>query len=345
MKGFIRILEAIIASIILLTSLTFFFKTEIRPTEWGDVLTKTRAEDLLYAMERNNTLQEAMLANDATKISGVIAGLDALPPAIDWSLRIKGIPPPFIFIGCSCTQQGKTDLESRLDPLSFAYHGRPVEIRIQQGTVQELISREDTNVLLLTDYDPNLKLMERELNSFLERGGTIFIFSDLEQREVEDGYINKTFGLMWGGVGSSSGIFYSLADAASMKIKKYYGAVQTTGDSTFTFQSISLIAVDSRTAIISDTGQRSLVKTNDGIINGRGRAVWFADYDEAETDVNELLKAAVMWASGESFRLEDGIKRITPKRVEVSFISSYKSGTEAADVYEAVLTLWNILEA
>ena len=49
MKGFIRILEAIIASLLLLALLAYFFEPVVKYSKWPDVSESIKAEDALVA--------------------------------------------------------------------------------------------------------------------------------------------------------------------------------------------------------------------------------------------------------------------------------------------------------
>ena len=56
MKGIIKILEAIIASIILITTISFFITVE-RTTRWDTALFQTKMQDTLSSLDRSGNLE------------------------------------------------------------------------------------------------------------------------------------------------------------------------------------------------------------------------------------------------------------------------------------------------
>ncbi|MCX6815517.1 MAG: hypothetical protein NT120_01525 [Candidatus Aenigmarchaeota archaeon] len=333
MKGFVRILESIIASIIILTSLTFFFNITIKPSNWEDVFLQVRAEDILSILERNGTIYQAVKYNNPSLIDVILANqnLSFLPFTSDYSFEVRGIPNPIIYVGCDCSSSEINNLTQMLSPLTFNYKDRQLQIRIDSASLNNI--KKETNVLFFFGYH-NLNTSKANMNNFLQAGGTLFMLTDLTRQQVEDGIMNETFGLKWGMTGDNGGSFYGSdnENTTSFRIYKYYKNL-TGGEGPFTFSSGSSIAVDNRTVV--EGNGASLVKVNKEIVNGNGRTVWFDNY--ASSQVNNLTKATILWASGEKFRLDSKSKNILPHHV-VSRVFVYDS-----DVYEIVLTLWNVL--
>ncbi|MBI4163010.1 MAG: hypothetical protein HY513_04970 [Candidatus Aenigmarchaeota archaeon] len=64
MKGFIKIFEAIIASLILLVSLTFFFVPLTKPTSWDKTLLQLSVQDALGALSASGNLTDYVKSDD-----------------------------------------------------------------------------------------------------------------------------------------------------------------------------------------------------------------------------------------------------------------------------------------
>ncbi len=338
MKGFIKILEAILASIVILIALTFFFNIDVKQTDWDNILLQIRAEDVLASLVNNGTITEAIYTSNPSLINNSLLDttLGMLPATIDYSLEIRGIPNPVIYIGCNCTDASVADLENRLSPLDFKYKGRDISIRIAQDSLEN--TRSETDILFLHGYK-DLKPYSSSLEKFLENGGTIFMLGDLTQSQVEDGFMNTTFGLNWSiNSRSNTGIFVPPDNenfTSKFRIEKYYNNL-TNDTPIFGFAGAASIGIEDDHTIIISYGGTSLVKVNKDIVSGNGRTVWMSDYVQSSA-TNNLTKAVIMWASGEEFRLNRE-KAVPPKHLETRYIIRDK------DTYEAVLSLWRIFQ-
>lgn len=338
MNGFVRLLESIIASVILLSSLSFFVSFPQLETNWNDVILQDIGKDALAVAELTEDLKGAVRYNNLVLAENIF--LSVLPKNVGFSMEVSGIPNPVIFIGCNCTQTEINDLENRLDPLDFSYKGRNISIRVENVQITDI--RPETNILFIFGYK-DLGLLKNSINDFLEGGGTIFMFADLTQDVVNDGVINSTFNLSWEGtamLGSGTFLDSSNPDRVSFRIKKYYDNISDDGSLAFyNFHTllasypVNRIRTDTKTVIIDDQGL-SIVKTNSGVEKGSGRTVWFAKYDGNDND--ELLKSMIMWASGERFNLDMQPKTFGKKNVKM------KTFIYDRDPYIFSLTLWNI---
>ena len=85
MKGFVRILEALISSIILFTSLTYFF-TAYDYSFWNTASLRTLMQDAVSALYLGGAINDSFYSADP---AGVKAALDSImPPTTDYSAEI-----------------------------------------------------------------------------------------------------------------------------------------------------------------------------------------------------------------------------------------------------------------
>ena len=117
---------------------------------------------------------------------------------------------------------------------------------------------------------------------------------------------------------------------------------------------LNKIHMDDKTIIKSLGGGPaaiSLVKINKEIHkNGKGRSVWFADYDKScppapapctrVERLNSLLKSAVLWASGEKYKMDPPFKSVPT--VESSNSYSYFDIIDGFEPFEISLIVWKI---
>lgn len=106
------------------------------------------------------------------------------------------------------------------------------------------------------------------------------------------------------------------------------------------FDSNNRIDIDRKT-IISDSNRAfSFVKSNYYITPyGNGRSLWIANYDTARTDINQLLKASVLWASGERFKMDQIYKDTASQSY---FEYSYLGILDGFEPFKISLLAWNV---
>ena len=342
MKGFIRILEAIISSLILIAVLPFFL-VQPSESEWGNIALQTNALDTLAVLQKTTRLETYVKNNDVAALNSELIRL--LPKAADFSVEVSGIPNPVILVGCVCTSTEIDDLENLLWPLNFQYKERQISIRVSNMTMNTVDPR--TRVLFIFGY-LNLTPYKSILTQFLESGGTIFMFTDLTSSQTQDGILNTTFGLKWNAVISSGGSASFFVPGGttkiSHKVSRYYENISGRAD-TGTFSglgdsSINRIEIDNKTVIFSS--QVSLVKANDYVSkNGKGRTIWFANYgytldNDAAQRLKNLTKATIMWASGENYKMDPFTKRPAQRFLEATHIGQI----DGVEPFEIKLVVW-----
>jgi len=338
MKGIARIIETIIASIIILTSLSFFLTGPVKTTNWDITVSEIRAQDAMAAVYGEGNLAIYIRNNDDVSLRSTLSNI--FPASTDFSINIRGIPNPIIFLGCVCSIVQLNDIETRLDPLFFVYKERDMEIRVERVTVSD---PKESDILLFMDFDdldnnytdPNSK---NKIDQFLENGGTIFLLDDLTQTDAGSTVMVDIFNLSWkSGVPSGAGNLYDVGnpERISYNVAKYYE--NTTGGTGpfIPFNFISHIDIDNNTIIADGVEQFSFVKGNKNVINGNGRTLWFAENGQGA--INDLTRAAIMWASGENYKMDGAVVKtppLTSRRANI-FIHDL-------DTYEFSITTWNI---
>lgn len=339
-KGFARILEAILASVVMLTILAYFFNQGHISSNWSYTITRLQAHDMIASMYLTGELQKYVRDDDYTALNGRISRI--FPDTIGYSVEINGIPNPIIYVTHSCS--GK-NFENILYPTDFNYSMRNISIRLKTLTTSfnEMDSR--TNIFITCDYS-DLVSQKDYINKFLEKGGTIFLFSDIGS-DINDNsenskYVRYIFNLTWkGSVSSSNPEFYDVYDPEkpSYYIAKYYRNITGISQkpSFFGFHN-SEIATNEKTVVFSIHDNVSFVQVNYYIINGKGYAVWFNNYDNNQ-NTNDLFKAAVMWASGRSYKMDSYTKNTGPV---YSYATYIVSGHDSFEPFEVNLIFWRI---
>jgi len=118
----------------------------------------------------------------------------------------------------------------------------------------------------------------------------------------------------------------------SYRIAKYLKNISGLSESTVFDFSESGIGADSKT-IVGST--RSFVKANYDIKNGNGRAVWFSGRFLSNEN-KWLLKAMILWASGESYSMDLYEKTVPKYYTRIKYILS------GSEDYAIDMKLWTV---
>ena len=432
MKGFVKTLEVIMASVILLCSLSFFISFQMRQSEWSSSYLDISGRDSLMALGLSGNLKEFVIANNFTEASG---GLEhyiktMLPRTMLFSVEMENIPRPNIRIGCSC---GYYDMERLREILSLPYNSSSLQFRGRQTSlvldnetrIAELLSRKDIDVIFLFNMT-NLSAYENEVRNFLDGNRAIIAIHDSNQAS-EDDYFNGLAAIDWGvGSPSSNSYFeYSTPENVSAKMSKiftssysrahtpefslneerkgyfylkqtpyeirtgtdnssapylvynynlYYRgdiftvdqwAVMVVGidsnfyddgityadlrilNSSYSFtipnhDSMNNILKNSKTVLTTDNGFSSMQANLHATRSGNGRFVWIKNYDESYNDINQLTKAALIWAASGRFNLDENVG--TPKDIPpvYSRVSYEVAGNSEFEPYTISLVIWYV---
>ena len=324
MKGFIKIFEAIIASLILLASLSFFFSMPLADQQDYRSI-RVGAEDLVFSMDKNGTLEKYIFTNNKTALADMLSKF--LSKSADFSVGIKNVPNPDIYIAALSAED--RDRVNNIAGDEIIFKNRTIILHYENTSLDNI--KGETNMVVYFGY----RLLDKEkLNEFLGRGGTVFMIGDLDESQTKDGIMNDTFGLFWAGSGTDYAVFHDTENQenVSYRIAKYLKNISGLSESTVFDFSESGIGADSKT-IVGST--RSFVKANYDIKNGNGRAVWFSGRFLSNEN-KWLLKAMILWASGESYSMDLYEKTVPKYYTRIKYILS------GSEDYAIDMKLWTV---
>lgn len=350
MKGFVRILEAIIASLILLSSLSYFF-TISSSNDWDITLLQADVQDTLVSMDRT-VLQAYLKDNDKVAIESTLRSL--LPDTVDFSTTVEGLPNADIFIGCNCTAQEIDDLKQDILRLSpddtISFKDRNITIRVKNESINNIDPR--TNILFLFGYE-DLTPNRPFIDPFLARGGTIFMLARIDPNPLDQN-LKEIFGLEEvNPSGSKLAIFYDTLspENVSFKVFDYFIGIGGNVSEDFGPFDEDKIKVNFKTVAVNkippSQKRDSFANTNFNIsANGKGRAVWVGNYlytntDSVTNNTNKLVTALVLWGSGEAYVLDPILKNLPDTFYEYRYIGVL-NGTAGTEPFTLKLKVWHV---
>ena len=358
MKGFIRILEAFIASIILFTSLTYFFDISSYDF-WGSATLRTTVQDSLTTFYLNDDFNTAIFNNDKIQIKNELTKI--LPTTTNYLVEIGNIPSPEIKVHCVCTQEASAQITEMLLAVNgFFYKGRTIKILI--GTDPDIKNVDGAaDLILFLDFD-EIKDEKPLLRFWQNNGKNLMLFTELRESTFTsdtNDVLKDIFDLEWkssANAASGNAEFIGADDVKknSYKIGKYFEKSSTyaiTED--FNFPKIDSSTLLNRIVNDDDTIIKNLHAQSDKeysfvqVKNTKGRATWFADYDGVtdsitpgtpdNDDINKLLRSVIMWSSGEQYVLVDGgLPSLQP------YTSYDLFGSIEGDPYSINILIWSV---
>ncbi len=330
MKGFIKILETVIACIILLTSLTFFFTLTQKSDVWTENVIQQRSLDTIIIVSSDPSPADA----DNSYISSAIKSFDssqdstrtnllllhdkikkALPTNIDYALIVEGIPKPVINIKCNCNG---LDVGSLLDSVEeLAYKGRQIKFAVSDN-----IPDDEADVVVYTDYT-DIPGNKDSINRLLADGKSVFLIDDItgdvvkpEELDILREILALEKDVSPGIAPSGNSVFTNNINNINVyTIKKYLDSIKKsdcsdfalTGDTEGTAR-INTFLVTPNTALKTTGNEFSRLVVS---ANGAGRTAWMATPKEGYLNrlqggcEKNLTKSVVMWLASSKFYLTD----------------------------------------
>ncbi|MFH1420438.1 MAG: hypothetical protein ABIG30_00545 [Candidatus Aenigmatarchaeota archaeon] len=352
MKGFMRVLEAIIASVIILASLSFFFGYQVRQSGWLQSELKVEGQDALNVIERMGLMDNYMRTGSGVEeIENALKKM--LSQRIDYSIEIQGAPPPVIRIACICTQSEYEDLRRRMyfedDTGRFTLRGRSIRFAVDMlGSINDIATKYDTVLVLESGFDEQEK---EKIKNLLDEGTSVMLFSDIDIiDDFLDDFLESVFGLSSADGSATSSSFYNAdnADFVSAKVFYYFTDLAKISNKNHVFNKIvtDSVAVDSNTILYSSSTSGAKVNSY-----GSGRTVWlnyFSNDDDPDTEkANMLLKSLILWSADDSFELIPGpeLTRTLPRtffRTPYVVASMDVGDEEVFGFYKINLLMWYI---
>jgi hypothetical protein len=125
-RGFIRVFEAVLFTFLLFGILIPNFFRYYDPNDWASAKNKMAAQDMLFALEKNQTFDEVFAPDSRSSglsidiLKEIFAeGLKnntekAFPASYDFEYEVKNVPPSRISIGCLCNESDIDWLKSKI---------------------------------------------------------------------------------------------------------------------------------------------------------------------------------------------------------------------------------------
>lgn len=356
-KGFVRILESVVASIIILSSLSYFFVPATEDSGWDDALLKLVSEDSLASLGKNEELNKTVMTSGIASLDSTLKSL--LLDTVDFSVAVKGVPKYEIRAGCvDCNVAEVQTVKSLLSPLEFTYKRRA--IKIFEPKITSFPVDASTDILFFMDY-ARLKANSNGAVNFMKSGGKVFLLGNLQQTDFSDGFLADVFGLEWcpeppepGSCPDNpvKGEFYDYSNpsTASFRVANYYSNVSGVslfdnkfgGENDFMFDNgntINKITADKNTVIEANGKKASFAKINELI---GVRAAWIAGFENEVENlerIGALTKSIVMWLTSNEYSLDPPYKRVPSGTVKIYEYFSVLSGFEP---YEVNLKVWRV---
>lgn len=228
-KGLVKIMETIIASIIIISSMSYFVLFYFGKPQWSYAFLESYGKDTLSALDKSGYMKYFMLQGNFTEEGGGLLHYikTMLPRNIIFSFELEGTPRPNIRIGCACEADDYQRIKSILSlsdtgRANLSFNGRRINISVRSDTIDRLFFAEDLDIIILP-FQVLLSAYSYEINNFLRNGKSIIYFTDINQT-FSDSYMEELFNITWvsGNPGSANVFDISSPGKVSREISNYF---------------------------------------------------------------------------------------------------------------------------
>ena len=211
-KGFIRVIEIIIFSVILFFLIipTFFYYSE--ENDWGEINNLILCNDLLYSMERNKTFDNILNPFDEDlgfyeeheKDLELLRNITekVFPVVFDFEYEIKNVAPYKISIGCNCTSGQITWLNNTILTSSYPtaeFNIEPIALSNLSANLSEFNASKYDLFIIFGEKD--LSTYQSNITAMLELGKGFVLIRDFSS--APDIFTEEIFGIDYSGGVSS----------------------------------------------------------------------------------------------------------------------------------------------
>ena len=204
MKGFIHLLEIMVATLLISVVLAGLFSVRIKEN-WGGVDIISSGNNMIKLISQNETYFFGILNENLTLLSEI------RPPNVKYGLDVIGSPKSLILVGCD-SPKSCTFIKDVLTPTYV--NGRWISFYIEYLNVSEPFPTVYDVIILVnrSDYD----IQKQRINEYLDNGGTLIAIND----SYNDPDFNEIFNL----TSSAGGGFLNFTryDPFNSKVLKYF---------------------------------------------------------------------------------------------------------------------------
>lgn len=306
MKGIIHIFEIVIVALVMFIALFQFTYIPRMEADWPRTKLYLEGWDILFTLDENgvNWLDPSEVQSEIRDILN--------KTNIQFGVKVKGVPPSGISVGCICSSSEMTTLQNILTNLNL--NGESIRFDVSRIRPSNISFSHRHDVIFLWDYD--IGAHRAEILNFLEEGKGIVEVRDLTSGDI-DPVQSDIFGLVWNNSlnPNTNNIFFtsSTATPESYTVYKYFHHIPNSSGQTYPkpyyFQNFLSSGErvwqkdndTKRIAMMQENSGTPACIINHGVSGGFGRTAWLSGLDSLEEDERVLIKSLILWAAGDEF--------------------------------------------
>lgn len=368
MKGFVKILETVIACVILLTSLAFFFTIGYKPDYWTENLIQQRSMDLLVTAENEIGSTIKLFHSDPNKVSQLNINIrNNLPSNVEYNLIVEGVPKPKISVACISCSDAIENMLAGNQGEKLMYKGRQIIISVDSASVSDDLMRYDVILYSnVADFSADPKVIE-----YLSKGKNVMLLGDITGDDMSDkdtrDKIEDVFSAYYKGTETSTeqARFHNAeSNYNSFMIDSYVKSAFTEkpdpadplktlkgrcNSPVFGFNgglSVNPVGISENSTLITNDGKFSRMTISERY---GGMGLWLAMPSNIDDECSKKIsQASVMWLSSQGFYMKDAnfIAASPPEGVSLQSVSypiMFTNGNiENAEFANIRLVIWRV---
>lgn len=204
-KGFVSILEMILAVVAIYISFAIFFPGFYHKSGWNDASLVVESKDVILTMDRIGKLYDNSFSG--TSLEDFLNESISVENIVYWS-EIEGTEKNKIILDCNCTDEQLSLINNWFDQLNL--NGRDINLLVCYTNLDKINPcnnpedlKHTADVLLIWGYK-NLEQYKSNLKDFLDQGSGIVEIADFTGASQITSAQTEIFGLAWVGTSTNS---------------------------------------------------------------------------------------------------------------------------------------------
>jgi len=305
MKGIIHIFEIVVVALVMFFAMLQFTYMPRMETDWPRTKLFLQGWDILFTLD-----EKGVNWLNTNEVQGGVSQI-LNRTNIQFGVKVKGVPPSNISVGCICSPQETTNLENMLN--DFSLNGEDIMFSVNRVDPNDIVFSHKNDVIFLWDYD--LGDYKTNILNYLGDDKGIVEVRDMDSGDI-DSVQSEIFGLAWDGpVPDSGNISFtsSPSERESYAIYKYFHHVPNSSGQTYPepheFQDflssgerVKQKNNDAKRIVLTQgsSGAHACI-VNYGVSRGFGRTAWLSGLGSLEEDERVLIKSLILWAAGDEY--------------------------------------------
>lgn len=234
-KGFIHVIEAVLVSILAISTLPYLMQTSSSGSDWEEIQLRKTGEDILISLEKSGQLKNISNYNQSETQNLINSILGERSNSIQYNLKEVDSYRKSIRIGFNCTSCNIEDERKRIYDIftPIWLNGRLIEFQISEFSwdrfqERQMVSGRKFDLIFINSEEQATNVNQTKLEKHIAKGGGVVEYADISDPNQD--LQNEIFGLEDGPTGTQNMTFKNRGEPEKQNYdpgKLFYGTGST----------------------------------------------------------------------------------------------------------------------